>query len=538
MRRFCFFLLIFALAFSPNAGALLFPPVHESPLTGRGAVNLGVVGDVLASIGETFTGTAGLDPTNLPKLVNVKVGVQQILAELPKTCPKCVEWLNGKNFDPDESADIEKTVNETARVHGLSMEEFKLYALPDGRGGMHNSDNGGSVALNILNRDGSGFSSGEQRVSSFGHEAGGHNSGIVDGESFANLMGRYAVGAMDLSNWLNGNERTTDAGSAADWRATYGNSDYVRGNNAFADDLRKKEGTQYDSLYDHSKHTFLNDLANGLGLISDEKAAENRQVNDAKLLVQAEKITDMLASVNSLAALIKNPEQQRYLVEHFDEVIALGLVSKKEEFDRMMVELGSSDPVVAARAQARLEAGIKRAADEALFTVVTAGDGAVLSALARGGDLIKDLKLARKTMAAEVDAVKVAGKVPTSAAGGAQKYINIIPEDRAKHILYGDGPNSGGHLWPGQPGKTAFPQDWSADKVLHEVSDILTNPNTKWYAQTGSGGIRTSAGDPARWISYELRDGVRIRVVYEPATGCVRTAFPDNTPMPNYKPVK
>ncbi|EMW7734164.1 EndoU domain-containing protein, partial [Yersinia enterocolitica] len=103
---------------------------------------------------------------------------------------------------------------------------------------------------------------------------------------------------------------------------------------------------------------------------------------------------------------------------------------------------------------------------------------------------------------------------------------------------YGDGPTSGGHLYPGNPGKTVFPQNWTADKVVHEVGDITTSPNTTWYAQTGTGGQYTSKGDPAKWVAYEERDGVRIRVVYQPATGKVITAFPDNTPMPPYKPTK
>ncbi|MBH3308746.1 EndoU domain-containing protein [Pseudomonas mosselii] len=93
-------------------------------------------------------------------------------------------------------------------------------------------------------------------------------------------------------------------------------------------------------------------------------------------------------------------------------------------------------------------------------------------------------------------------------------------------------------MWPGQPGKTVFPQSWSADKIVHEVGDIATSPNTKWYAQTGTGGTYTSKGDPAKWVAYEVRDGVRMRVVYQPDTGKVVTAFPDNAPIPTYKPIK
>nr|WP_288500145.1 DUF637 domain-containing protein [uncultured Pseudomonas sp.] len=128
------------------------------------------------------------------------------------------------------------------------------------------------------------------------------------------------------------------------------------------------------------------------------------------------------------------------------------------------------------------------------------------------------------------------GQLGAKATG--KDYVDILSPEAKKHILYGDKPGSGGHMWPGQPGKTVFPQSWSADKIVHEVGDIATSPNTKWYAQTGTGGIYTSKGDPAKWVAYEVRDGVRMRVVYQPATGKVVTAFPDNAPIPPYKPIK
>lgn len=113
-----------------------------------------------------------------------------------------------------------------------------------------------------------------------------------------------------------------------------------------------------------------------------------------------------------------------------------------------------------------------------------------------------------------------------------------MPEAK-QHILYGDNLTSGGHLYPGNPGKTVFPQDWSADKVVHAVGDIATAPDTQWFAQTGTGGVYTSKGKPANWVSYETRDGVRIRVVYQPATGKIVTAFPDNGQIPSsYKQIK
>ena len=67
-------------------------------------------------------------------------------------------------------------------------------------------------------------------------------------------------------------------------------------------------------------------------------------------------------------------------------------------------------------------------------------------------------------------------------------------------------------------------------------ADFATSPNTQWNAQTGTGGTYTSKGKPANWVSYEVRDGMRVRrvrVVYQPATGKVVTAFPDNAPVPS-----
>ncbi|ROP48904.1 filamentous hemagglutinin [Enterobacter sp. BIGb0383] len=120
-----------------------------------------------------------------------------------------------------------------------------------------------------------------------------------------------------------------------------------------------------------------------------------------------------------------------------------------------------------------------------------------------------------------------------------QEYVDILSPEMKQHILYGDKPGSGGHQFPGRPGKTAFPNNWSAEKIINDVGDIATSPDTQWFAQTGTGGIYTSKGKPANWVSYEVRDGVRVRVVFQPATGKVVTAFPDNASVPAaYKPIK
>ncbi|CAI0983562.1 Possible hemagglutinin (DUF638) [Serratia proteamaculans] len=141
-----------------------------------------------------------------------------------------------------------------------------------------------------------------------------------------------------------------------------------------------------------------------------------------------------------------------------------------------------------------------------------------------------EAKLVQYVLAKAVLTVAKSSDLGLSASN--QKYVDILSPEAKQHILYGDSPTQGGHLYPGNSGKTVFPQNWSADKVVHEIGDIATSPDTQWFAQTGTGGLYTNAGKPARWAAWEVRDGVRVRVVYEPANGKIITAFPDSNPTP------
>ncbi len=109
---------------------------------------------------------------------------------------------------------------------------------------------------------------------------------------------------------------------------------------------------------------------------------------------------------------------------------------------------------------------------------------------------------------------------------------DLISPQRQNHILNGDS-TGGGHLWPGQPGHTPFPQSWSGDDILDNLADIATDPNTQWYRQVGVDPIWTNKGDPRRWTAWETRNGVRVKIVYEPGTGEIITGFPDSRPIPN-----
>jgi RHS repeat-associated protein len=124
---------------------------------------------------------------------------------------------------------------------------------------------------------------------------------------------------------------------------------------------------------------------------------------------------------------------------------------------------------------------------------------------------------------------KVAGRIGAKFAGeagmAADDLVNLASPGRTKHILYGDA-TGGGHLWPGGAGKTPFPKNWSPGKIMHEVSDIATDPNISWVHQTGNGGLFTRAGNPARFAAEGVRDGVSIKVIIEPAGEGIITAFP------------
>ncbi|MDY6930105.1 MAG: RHS repeat-associated core domain-containing protein, partial [Pseudomonadota bacterium] len=79
----------------------------------------------------------------------------------------------------------------------------------------------------------------------------------------------------------------------------------------------------------------------------------------------------------------------------------------------------------------------------------------------------------------------------------------------------------------GKPGKTEFPANWNDDQILHNVSDVATDPN--------------SVRGVGKWDSpYAIgtRDGIEIRVDFYPDNhpkyaGQISTAYPINgTPNP------
>ncbi|MFU3248138.1 EndoU domain-containing protein [Pseudomonas paraeruginosa] len=118
------------------------------------------------------------------------------------------------------------------------------------------------------------------------------------------------------------------------------------------------------------------------------------------------------------------------------------------------------------------------------------------------------------------------GGQAAKATPSADSLINLASNQRTQHILLGDA-TGGGHLWPGASGKTAFPASWNGDKVMHNVSDLATDPKASWTQLTGKPGAQfTTKGKPVRWAVEGVRDGVNIRVIVEPHGEGIITAYP------------
>ena len=98
-------------------------------------------------------------------------------------------------------------------------------------------------------------------------------------------------------------------------------------------------------------------------------------------------------------------------------------------------------------------------------------------------------------------------------------FVDLASPARRTHILDGDA-TGGGHLWPGNAGKSPFPQGWTGDKIMNEISDIATDP-VAWQNAVPQG---------SRTVLTGTRGGVDIRVVVDTKSGEIITGYPTNLP--------
>lgn len=86
--------------------------------------------------------------------------------------------------------------------------------------------------------------------------------------------------------------------------------------------------------------------------------------------------------------------------------------------------------------------------------------------------------------------------------------VNLASDARTAHIL-------SGHEFPGEPGNTVFPPDWSSAQIMHSISDIATDPEIPWQAVA-----------PGRFSATGFVGGLWIRTIIEPAGEGIITGYP------------
>jgi RHS repeat-associated protein len=147
---------------------------------------------------------------------------------------------------------------------------------------------------------------------------------------------------------------------------------------------------------------------------------------------------------------------------------------------------------------------------------------------AAGAEELQVMGIAAREAAAGLGSVRV-GEAAVSEGATEAGWVNLASPESTRHILHSDS-LGGGHLWPGAPGKTPFPESWSAEKIMHNVSEIATDPAVQWIRQTGRPGpslFNRDGATPSRWYMFSEREGVRIKVIVEPAGKGFVTAHPE-----------
>jgi hypothetical protein len=90
--------------------------------------------------------------------------------------------------------------------------------------------------------------------------------------------------------------------------------------------------------------------------------------------------------------------------------------------------------------------------------------------------------------------------------------------EKAKiHILHGDERGGGHQFGAGKPCKSEFPNSWSSDEIIEEVTKIAANDNLQWKKQKNG-----------YYVTEENVGGVRVRVVLNKSRKQVVTAYPVN----------
>ncbi len=121
----------------------------------------------------------------------------------------------------------------------------------------------------------------------------------------------------------------------------------------------------------------------------------------------------------------------------------------------------------------------------------------------------------------DAGAVRLRPTQESSAPNSSNDFVNLASPDRTRHILDGEvrpnGSFGGGHRpGTGFPKKSEFPPHWSDDKIMHEISDVATDPSLVW---------RPGDGPTDFWVNG-TRDFVDIEVLIR--NDEIWTGYPTN----------
>ncbi|URV23581.1 filamentous hemagglutinin N-terminal domain-containing protein [Burkholderia gladioli] len=120
------------------------------------------------------------------------------------------------------------------------------------------------------------------------------------------------------------------------------------------------------------------------------------------------------------------------------------------------------------------------------------------------------------------NAIFSSGNSGSNNSDASDNNYSLLDPKAENHVLYGDGPTSGGHLaGVGKPGKSEFPVSWTPQDIANAISDIATDPKVNWSRPDPKTGYAVGSG---------VINGVDVKVVFDTIKGRIVTGYPTNLP--------
>ncbi|MGO4566692.1 hypothetical protein AB4Z52_16805 [Rhizobium sp. 2YAF20] len=83
---------------------------------------------------------------------------------------------------------------------------------------------------------------------------------------------------------------------------------------------------------------------------------------------------------------------------------------------------------------------------------------------------------------ASASGLQVGYNQQSSSTNTTNEQPSLLDPDAETHVLDGDEEGGGHRSGTGNLGKSEFPNGWSDEKILGEISDVATDPNEIWFA--------------------------------------------------------